>query len=638
MSDFSLTRQRVLSLIATLWLFAIIGSMLAWTLWPAPPEPTARVVHWATGHLMREGEGLRLLPVMAEQFNEAGHRTKSDKRIVVEVHNVPSELQAEYLVTRVTSGRRIDLHQITDGYVDRKTSGSNPAIVTPSSAHWLVTVNHEVARTVVDLSAARSIVRPVIGIVTYEEMARCLGWPEKAIGYADIMALSDDPKGWDSYPCAKGEWGQRPLVAFTDPSTSSTGRSLHLALYSFAAGKPPEQLTLEDVEKPEVVSYVKRFQGLIDHYLIGTTVLNTKIHQGPRYGHFFIMPEDNLIHLYEGTERAFIGGVKKTAPPISERMVMIYPKEGSMPRNNCACVVQADWVTEEQVEAAERWTDFLLEDEQQGSFMAAGFRPATDLLLTDPISDTYGLDATKPTKVLNPSLIKPEVAAAIDDSWELVKRPGIVTFVVDTSGSMMGDKLRQAKDGLERALGNMARNNQVGLVTFDDEIRARIPVVPLAKNRFTMADTVHEMRAGGGTALYDAIGAGIEMTDAAEGEDGAIRAVVVLTDGRANRGRLGLDDLVKMWSDKEVLIDEFDGFEDDQRAVAVDGRAAEKTAIRGGELLVETRHTIQVFYIGIGGDADMEVGRILAEATGAEFQGVTEEDLANVLEEFSKYF
>ena len=34
----------------------------------------------------------------------------------------------------------------------------------------------------------------------------------------------------------------------------------------------------------------------------------------------------------------------------------------------------------------------------------------------------------------------------------------------------------------------------------------------------------------------------------------------------------------------------------------------------------------------------MDVGRILAEATGAEFQGVTEDDLANVLEEFSKYF
>jgi len=41
---------------------------------------------------------------------------------------------------------------------------------------------------------------------------------------------------------------------------------------------------------------------------------------------------------------------------------------------------------------------------------------------------------------------------------------------------------------------------------------------------------------------------------------------------------------------------------------------------------------------GIGKDADMEVGRILAQATDAEFQGVTDKDLARLLEEFSKYF
>ena len=300
---------------------------------------------------------------------------------------------------------------------------------------------------------------------------------------------------------------------------------------------------------PEVVAYVKEFQGLIDHYLIGTTVLNTKIYQGPRYGHFFIMPEDNLIHLYEGTEKSYLNGIKTTAPPIDQRMVMIYPKEGSMPRKNCACIVQADWVREEQVEASQQWIDFIREDEQQRAFMAAGFRPGTDLdlnYLGSKITKEFGLNPEEPRVVLNPSLTRPEVAAAIDANWELVKRPGIVTFVVDTSGSMMGDKLRQAKDGLQRALGNMASNNQVDLVTFSDGVNARIPVAPLAQNRFSVADTVHEMRAGGETALYDAIRAGIEMTDAAEGEKAAIRAVVVLTDGRANRGQTGMDDLIKM--------------------------------------------------------------------------------------------
>ena len=211
-------------------------------------------------------------------------------------------------------------------------------------------------------------------------------------------------------------------MAYTDPTTSSTGRSLLLGLYAIAAEKSPEELTLEDVNDPEVVDYIREFQSLIDHYSIGTTVLNTRIHQGPRYGHFFIMPEDNLIHLYEGTEEAFIGGKLVTAPPIKPgSMVMIYPREGAMPRNNCACIVQADWVTGEHADAAQRWIDFIMEDEQQLAFMAAGLRPGTDLSLDNPMSkinSRYGLDPRTPPALIIPSLIEPAVAAAIDEAWQ----------------------------------------------------------------------------------------------------------------------------------------------------------------------------------------------------------------------------
>ena len=47
---------------------------------------------------------------------------------------------------------------------------------------------------------------------------------------------------------------------------------------------------------------------------------------------------------------------------------------------------------------------------------------------------------------------------------------------------------------------------------------------------------------------------------------------------------------------------------------------------------------MQIFFIGIGDDADMQVGRLLAEATGAEFQGAREDQIAAVLAEFGKYF
>ena len=198
-----LTRSRLLGAIAVIWLGAV-AAIFAFTgqstTVKAPASPVV-VVHWATSHLMREGEGIHLLPVMADEFNMAGHTTQSGRPILVEIHNVPSQLIADYLIPRVNTGKRIDLTELTGGYV--KPGYGDPSIVTPSSAHWLVTVNHEVGRDVVDLSAARSIVRPVIGIVTYQDMAECLGWPEKEIGYADIIALRSNPDGWASYSCAK---------------------------------------------------------------------------------------------------------------------------------------------------------------------------------------------------------------------------------------------------------------------------------------------------------------------------------------------------------------------------------------------------------------------------------------------------
>ena len=635
MPDNQVKREGLVSLVVTVLVLFAVSAVAVRIFWPPPPEPTVVVAHWTTGHLTRDG----LLKDMAEEFNKAGHRIGSGTRIVVEVYDAPSELQGKYLSELLINRRRLDLNKITNGCVVK--SIPDPTIVTPSSAHWLVTVNHEVGRSVVDLDTAESIVRPVIRIVTYEEMARCLGWPQKQIGFADIIALKNDPLGWRSYPdCASGEWGPTPLLAFTDPTTSSTGRSLHLALYSIAANKRPQDLTINDVNDPEVEAYLKEFQGLIDHYLIGTTVLNTKIYQGPRYGHFFIMPEDNLIHLYEGTEKSFMNGIKTTAPAIEERMVMIYPKEGSMPRNNCACIVQAEWVSEEQVEASQQWIEFIREDEQQRTFMAAGFRPGTDLDLNYPgskISSKFGLNPDEPKVVLNPSRTLPEVAAAIDSNWEQVKRPGIVTFVVDTSGSMMGTKLSQARDGLNRALETMAQNNQVGFLSFDDTIHNIIPVGPLENNKWDVQDAVHEMRARGETALYEAIKAAIEMTADAPGEEDAIRAVVVLTDGLANICQTQLDHIIAMESRNEASILSFSGCQDSPPAHDKYGRSVNTEDLIGTGLAIDVRNPVQVFFIGIG-EAHLNIGRLLAEATGAEYQGVTEEDLANVLEEFSRYF
>ena len=106
-----------------------------------------------------------------------------------------------------------------------------------------------------------------------------------------------------------------------------------------------------------------------------------------------------------------------------------------------------------------------------------------------------------------------EFAATVD-----VKRPGIVTFVVDTSGSMSGEKIRQAKDGMKAALDAMAPNNQVGFLSFADQVQPGVDVAPLTENKFLIAEAVDELKADGQTALYDAISAGVQMTDAVDGD------------------------------------------------------------------------------------------------------------------------
>jgi Ca-activated chloride channel family protein len=604
------------------------GLMVAWTvgmaaiaLLPLPARAPVVVVHWANSHMARPN----LLPRFAAEFTAAGHRTASGRPIEVRVQGYGSAETADDLVSRVTRGVPLD------------PTVADPTIVTPSADHWLVWANHAAGRTVIDLARSRSIARTWIGIATFRDMAECLGWPAKELGLADVVALRQDPHGWARYPCAKAEWGQRPLVAFTDPLTSSTGRSMLFSLYAIAAGKPPEQLTIEDVSNPDVVAYVRRFQRVVDHYVVGTLPLNTQIYEGPRYGHFFFVPEDNLVSLYQGEENLRIG-MEIRRQPITRPMVVIYPKEGSTAHNHSAGLVRAPWVTPEHTEAAERWVAYLHGEDRQRALMDDGFRPATAYPVSDPISGRYGLDPFQPRTIVNPDAMAGDVMARVIGAWDDVKRPGVVTFAVDTSSSMEGPKLAEAQRGLVGALDSLSKHTHAGFVAFAEGIEATVPVAPLPENRVRIAGAVQGMRARGGGALYDAIKAAVEMTDRAPAEPDAIRAVVVLTDGQATRGTTALHDLVRMVSrDGEVPIAEFRGFDGDAHAVDARGRVVPKEAVVGTGLALTTRHPVLIFVVGVG-DADRDIARILGQATGAGSQSATELDLATVLAAFGKYF
>jgi len=593
------------------------------------PEPLV-IVHWSNSHLMRHG----LLPEMAETFNRRHHKTSTGRPIEVEVVTCDSKPQTEDLLSRVNGFGRSG-----DGCGTKDAPAAAPTIVTPQSDDWLTQINTGAGHDVIDIATTLSIAETWLGIVTYRDMADCLGWHDKQLGYADIVALKTDPDGWASRgSCAKTSWGKPPLLAFTNPKYSTSGRNVLVSLYSMAAHKEPADLTVADIERPEVKASVQQFNQLVDHYMPTTLALNTKISQGQKYGHFFPMPEDNLVSLYLGNDNAIAadGTVQPVAP--NHDLVMIYPKEGSVLNAHPAAVVRASWVTSEQSAAAQIWIDYLRSEDQQKTFGQAGFRPPKDTGISVDAAQfsQWGLDPNAPAATIEPGTLHPEVLKEIIDSWEAVKNPAIVTFVADVSASMaVNHRLDHVKDGLLDVIDSLSSStnpgsgDQVGLVTFSDGVDVKVSPQPLEKDRFEISDALSSLKPQGNTALYDAIARGVELTDATAGDDRAKRAVVVLSDGKATSGRC-LNDLVQMMSQQSEAEVDFCALNGGSPSVPLDD-------IVGHGLAMATQHDVQVFFVGFG-DSNIAIGRILAEATGAEYVGSTDEDLANVIGELSGYF
>jgi VWFA-related protein len=112
--------------------------------------------------------------------------------------------------------------------------------------------------------------------------------------------------------------------------------------------------------------------------------------------------------------------------------------------------------------------------------------------------------------------------------------PFSLAVVVDRSESMTGEKIMRAKESVERFLSLMEPGDRAALVTFSDRVER---VQPLTDDMTLLKQSTDIIKAGGHTALFDAIASGVELVQNIPGR----RAVIVLTDGIANRGALDMN-------------------------------------------------------------------------------------------------
>ena len=121
--------------------------------------------------------------------------------------------------------------------------------------------------------------------------------------------------------------------------------------------------------------------------------------------------------------------------------------------------------------------------------------------------------------------------------------PMVVSLVVDTSGSMSGEKIRNARMAASSVIENLTDGDIVALYGFSDGVRELVPPSTVnAGSRSSLLRYVRGLEAGGSTNLYGGLQAGIsQMSDAPSSH--TVRRVIVISDGQAN---VGLSDPVSL--------------------------------------------------------------------------------------------
>jgi Ca-activated chloride channel family protein len=106
------------------------------------------------------------------------------------------------------------------------------------------------------------------------------------------------------------------------------------------------------------------------------------------------------------------------------------------------------------------------------------------------------------------------------------RTPVSLGIVLDTSGSMAGEKFRAAQSALDRFLYDLLQaEDEVFILGFSDRTDM---VSDWTTDRQQLANGLRRLRPRGGTALYDAVADALARLDTAEGR----RVVVAMTDGR----------------------------------------------------------------------------------------------------------
>ncbi|MGD1852995.1 MAG: extracellular solute-binding protein [Leptolyngbyaceae cyanobacterium] len=328
----------------------------------------------------------------------------------------------------------------------------------------------------------------------------------------------------------------------TAPTRSNSGLQTLVSQFASVSGKRPEELTVADIQQQQAA--VQKIQSKITRYGKSTSTLaQSMVENGPFWASIGSVYESSVI------------AANTDLPPGGARYEAVYPKS-TFTSNMRGIVPNAPWVNNQEKEAADQILEYLQSPPAQQIATSLGLRPGVPGVALGPkFSPNFGVDSQASYDSYRPPT--PEVAEAMLTAWsQEAKKSSLVVVVVDTSGSMEGNKLPSVQNTLKTYVDALGPKDKVALIDFDSNIRQPVMVDGTPEGKARGLQFVTGLQADGGTRLYDSALAARNWLSSNLRAD-AINAVLILTDGEDSESSISLGQL-----EQELAKS---GFSSDQR-------------------------------------------------------------------------
>jgi Ca-activated chloride channel homolog len=140
----------------------------------------------------------------------------------------------------------------------------------------------------------------------------------------------------------------------------------------------------------------------------------------------------------------------------------------------------------------------------------------------------------------------------IADAGEEAHAPLSMVIVLDTSGSMEGEKLHEAQVAVKGLIRNMRDDDEVAFVRYSSSAEVIEPLSRVGDVRGSLSAQVDALRAGGGTNIPGGLEAGLRALGEGRGGE-RVRRVVLVSDG-LDSSRIVSEQIARQSAGKGVTV------------------------------------------------------------------------------------